>query len=110
MIRDHSAVNDQAVALVQKLGITPQDNFMSQALIAGSNDIVNELRQLSGRDFDRRYAANELGYHQTVNGVVGSTFIPNAQTPELKALLKSALKTFKVHEGHAEAMSKAVGS
>ena len=83
---------------------------MSQALIAGSNDIVNELRRLNGREFDRRYAENELGYHQTVNSVVGDTFIPNAQTPELKALLKSALKTFKVHEGHAEAMAKAVGS
>lgn len=110
MIRDHTAVNDQAIALVQKLGITPQDNFMSQALVTGSNDIVDELRQSNGREFDRRYAENELGYHQTVNSVVGGTFIPNAQTPELKALLKSALKIFKVHEGHAKAMSKAVGS
>lgn len=110
MIRDHTAVNDQAVALVQKLSITPQDNFMSQSLVAGSKDIVNELRQLSGSAFDKRYAANELGYHQTVNSVVGGTFIPNAQTPELKALLKSALKTFEVHEGHAAAMASKVGA
>ena len=105
MIRDHSAVNDQAVALVKKLGITPEDNFLSQSLVTGSKDILNELRQLEGAAFDKRYAENELGYHQTVNSVVGETFIPNAQTPELKALLKSALKTFKVHEGHAEVMA-----
>lgn len=110
MIRDHTAVNDRALALVQKLSITPQDNFLSQSLVAGSKDIVNELRQLNGPAFDRRYAANELGYHQTVNGVVGGTFIPNAQTPELKALLKSALKTFEIHEGHAATMAGKVGA
>ena len=32
MVRDHSAVNDQALALVKKLGVTPQDNPTSQGL------------------------------------------------------------------------------
>ena len=32
MIRDHTAVNNKALALVQKLQITPQDNPMSQQL------------------------------------------------------------------------------
>src|SRR4051794_21615934 len=32
MVRDHTAVNDQALALVKKLGVTPQDNPTSQSL------------------------------------------------------------------------------
>ncbi|WP_084766202.1 DUF4142 domain-containing protein [Nitrococcus mobilis] len=32
MIRDHSAVNRHALALVQKLHITPQDNPVSRQL------------------------------------------------------------------------------
>ena len=32
MIRDHQAVNEQALALLKKLGADPQDNFLSQSL------------------------------------------------------------------------------
>ena len=31
MIRDHKAVNDQALALVKKLNVTPEDNDTSKA-------------------------------------------------------------------------------
>lgn len=108
MIRDHTAVNDKALALVKRLNITPQDNAMSRQLSEQARQIRHELVQLRGEAFDRRYAANELGYHQTVNQVVETQFIPNARNAELKALLVSALQTFKVHEGHAEAMNQKV--
>ncbi len=108
MIRDHTAVNKKALALVKKLEITPQDNAMSQQLNEQATKIRNELSQLRGKRFDQRYAANELGYHQAVNQVVENTLIPNAKNAELKALLVSALQTFKVHEGHAAAMDKKV--
>src|SRR5215471_19236504 len=32
MVRDHTAVNDKALALVKKLKVTPQDNPTSQSL------------------------------------------------------------------------------
>jgi putative membrane protein len=32
MIRDHEAVNEQALALVAKLDVAPQDNFLSRQL------------------------------------------------------------------------------
>ncbi|MFM9844592.1 MAG: DUF4142 domain-containing protein, partial [Dongiaceae bacterium] len=63
--------------------------------------IRDELRQLTGAAFDKRYAANELAYHQAVNGAVEGTLVPAVQNEKLKSLLKSALKTFKVHEQHA---------
>ena len=108
MIRDHSAINNKALALVKKLQITPQDNTMSQQLNKKANQIRTELSQLRGEAFAKRYATNELGYHQTVNNVVENVFIPQAQNPELKALLTAALQTFKVHEGHAETMNQRV--
>jgi putative membrane protein len=110
MIRDHSAINTKALALVKKLRITPQDNAMSQHLLEQSVKLRGELSQLRGEAFAKRYAANELGYHQTVNSVVEKIFLPQAQNPELKALLTAALQTFKVHEGHAETMQKTVMS
>ena len=104
MIRDHERVNEEALALAAKLNVQPQDNFLSQQLNTQADQLVAELSQLSGAEFDRRYANNELGYHQAVNGLVEGTFIPNLQNPELKALFKDAIIVFKAHEKHAEKM------
>lgn len=108
MIRDHEAVNEQALALLNKLGAQPQDNFLSQALKDGAADIVNELTALRGAEFDKRYAENELAYHKAVNELVADTFIPNIENKEVKDLFKAGLEIFLVHEGHAEAMVKSL--
>jgi len=108
MIRDHGAVNEQALALVEKLNVAPQDNFLSQQLNAQADQIVDELTQLSGDAFDRRYAENEFAYHQAVNGLVAGTFIPNIDHPEVKALFEGALVIFQAHEEHAEMMVAAL--
>ncbi len=110
MIRDHTIVNEKALALVKKLNVQPQDNFLSQALVKQSDALIEEMRQLNGLAFDRRYASNELSYHQAVNNLVGKTFIPNIQNPEVKALFEEALVIFKAHEGHAQHMVNALGS
>ena len=104
MIRDHEAVNEAALDLVGKLGVAPQDNFLSRQLNAQADQLVDELRQLTGAAFDRRYAENELGYHRAVNSLVEGTFIPNIENAEVKALFVQALAIFKMHEGHAQRM------
>ena len=98
MIRDHTAVNDAAIALIQDLKVTPQDNDLSQALVKGASDKRNELSGLRGSVFDCAYAQNELAYHQIVNQTVENDFIPSVTVPPLKSLLADALVTFKVHE------------
>ncbi len=104
MIRDHSAVNQAAVALITELDVTPQDNALSQALVSGAAEKRAELAALAGKAFDCAYARNELAYHQVVNKTVEEFFIPIATVPQLKQLLAEALVTFKQHEGHAETM------
>ncbi len=104
MIRDHTAVNEGAAALLAKLKVTAQDNAFSKALLAGAATKTTELNALDGAAFDRAYAANELGYHQTVNKIVGETWIPAVKNAEVKSFLEQALVTFKVHEEHANHM------
>lgn len=108
MISDHEAVNAKALALLTKLGATPEDNFLSRALNEGAEAKINELAALRGADFDRAYAANELAYHQAVNGIVNDAFIPNIENAEVKALFAEASVIFKMHEHHAEMMVEAV--
>ncbi|MEM9472514.1 MAG: DUF4142 domain-containing protein [Pseudomonadota bacterium] len=108
MIRDHTAVNEQALALLKKLNAQPQDNFLSKQLTANSEKLVDEMSKLRGAEFDKRYAENELAYHKAVNDLVSNAFIPNIENAEVKSLFEAGLKIFKAHEHHAEMMVKAV--
>jgi putative membrane protein len=102
MEQDHKAVNDKALALVKKLGVTPADNDTSKALTKQAADKRAQLAKLSGAAFDKAYIDNEVAYHKVVNGALESTLIPDASNPELKDLLKTGLKIFQGHEQHAE--------
>ena len=108
MVRDHTAVNRQALALVKKLHVTPQDNPTSQALLKQAAAERTKLARLNGPAFDRAYAQNEVAYHQTVNNALETTLIPSASNPELKNLLETGLKIFQGHEQHAEQVAAAL--
>ena len=108
MIRDHEAVNEQALALLAKLKAQPQDNFLSKTLSRNSEKLIDEMSKLRGAAFDRRYAENELAYHKAVNDLVGNAFIPNIENAEVKALFKAGLEIFQAHEKHAAEMVKKV--
>ena len=73
MVRDHTAVNDQALALVKKLGVTPQDNPTSQGLVRQAGAKRAELTKLSGPAFDKAYVDNEVAYHQDRQRRAGAT-------------------------------------
>jgi putative membrane protein len=102
MVRDHTAVNQQAGALVAKLHVTPEANPTSTSLTDAASAKRAELAGLDGAAFDRAYVANEVSYHHTVNGALSGTLIPAAQNAELKDLLSTGLKLFQEHEQHAE--------
>ena len=108
MIRDHTAVNNKALALVKKLHVTPEDNPTSQALKKQADDIRAQLAKMNGPEFDKAYIQNEVTYHQTVNGALQNTLIPSAQNAELKSLLETGLKIFQGHQQHAEQVAAAL--
>jgi len=108
MVRDHTAVNDQALALVKKLNVTPQDNDTSKALVKQADAKQAELAKLDGAAFDKAYADNEVAYHKTVNNALEKVLIPDANNAELKDLLSTGLKIFQGHEQHAEHVAQSL--
>ena len=106
MVRDHTAVNDKALALVKKLHVTPQANPTSASLTKDAEATQSRLKKLSGAAFDRAYIDNEVAYHKTVNGALEKTLIPSAKNAELKSLLQTGLSLFREHEAHAEQVAK----
>ena len=102
MVKDHTAVNDKALALVKKLGVTPEDNDTSKSLIKEQGEKQAELVKLSGAAFDKSYVDNEVAFHKTVIGALEKTLIPSTENAELKSLLQTGLKIFQGHLQHAE--------
>jgi putative membrane protein len=108
MVRDHEAVNKQALALVKKLNVTPEDNDTSRSLSKQAADKLAELAKLKRAEFDKAYVANEVAYHKAVDGALEALLIPSASNAELKSLLQSGLKIFQGHEQHAEHVAAAL--
>jgi putative membrane protein len=107
MVRDHEAVNKQALDLVKKLNVTPEDNDTSKTLSKQAADKLSELGKLKGAEFDKAYVANEVAYHKAVNGALETLLIPSASNAELKSLLQTGLKIFQGHQQHAEQVAAA---
>jgi putative membrane protein len=110
MVRDHTDVNRQAVELVTRLKVTPQENETSQSLAAGGEKTIAALKALKGAAFDKSYVDHEVAYHQAVLDAVDKTLIPNAKNDELKALLVKVRPAFVAHLEHAKHLAATLGT
>jgi putative membrane protein len=108
MVHDHTAVNDQALALVKKLNVTPEDNETSKTLMKQAETKRAELEKLSSAKFDKAYADNEVAYHKAVDNALETVLIPGTTNAELKDLLTTGLKIFQGHEMHAEHVAQSL--
>ena len=102
MVRDHTAVNEKAIALAKKLGVTPEESETSKSLKADGKKELAKLKALTGADFDKAYVDNEVSYHEAVIGLLDKTLIPNTRNAELKSLLESGRPIFVAHLAHAK--------
>jgi putative membrane protein len=109
MIKDHEAVNKQALDLCKKLNVTPEDNDTSKSLTKNADAKRADLAKLSGAAFDKAYVDNEVAYHKAVNGALSTLLIPSAKNAELKSLLETGLKLFQGHQTHAEQLAAKIG-
>ncbi|MGH8220270.1 MAG: DUF4142 domain-containing protein [Steroidobacteraceae bacterium] len=108
MIAAHTDIGNRAVALVKKLGITPEPSVTSHSLEGGGAANVALLSKLSGREFDQAYIGHEVAYHKQVLAAVDEILVPSAQNPELKALLRSVRPIFVAHLEHAQAVRESL--
>ena len=97
MVMDHSGVNKQAVALVKKLRVKPEDNDTSRALKKGGRENVAKLKGLKGAAFDTAYVDHEVDYHQQVLDAIDKVLLPNARNAQLKALIEKVRPAIEAH-------------
>jgi putative membrane protein len=109
MITDHTAVNKQAAALAQKLGVKPEDSDTSKSLKQAAADATKKLKGLKGAEFDKAYVDREVAYHQQVLDAIDKVLIPSAQNAELKALIEKVRPAIAAHLEHAKHLQASVG-
>ena len=109
MVTDHTGVNKQAVALVTKLKVKPEDNPTSQALKKGGEDNVKNLKGLKGAAFDKAYVGHEVAYHEQVLDAIDKVLVPNAKNEELKGLIVKVRPAFVAHLDHAKMIQAKLG-
>lgn len=102
MIRDHTAVNNQAAALAARLHLTPADNSVSQSLTKGAAEARTALESLSGSAFDRAYLDREVAYHQAVLDALDKLLIPTTANADLRKLLLEVRPAIAAHLEHAK--------
>jgi putative membrane protein len=108
MITDHTAVNESAVELVGRLGVTPEENEVSRSLQSSADDTRALLLSKTGREFDLTYIRNEVEYHRAVIDALDALLIPNATNPELRETLTGVRPAFVAHLRHAESLQQAL--
>jgi putative membrane protein len=108
MITDHTAVQKSVLALASTLNVTPADSPTSGSLKSQAQEMMQKLRKLKSKEFEKAYIDNEVAYHQAVIGATKSVLIPSAQNPDLKSALQQALPLFEGHLQHAQRVQAAV--
>lgn len=105
MIADHTAVNERAAALAERLGVTPEDNPVSRGLREGAAAARAKLERRGGTEFDRAYIEREVAYHQAVLDALDGVLIPSAENAELRALLEEVRPAIAAHLKHAQSIA-----
>lgn len=108
MVTDHTGVNNQAVALVKKLNVTPEESDTSRSLKKNGAATLKKLNGLKGQEFDKAYVDNEVSYHEAVLDMIDKTLLPYAKNAELKALVEKVRPAIDAHLQHAKSMQSSM--
>lgn len=110
IIKDHTAVNNRAMALAKRMNLEPDSNEISKSLQAGSATTMASLRNSQGEQFDQGYTEQQVKMHETVLRTIDNTLMPNAKNEELKALLRTSRTSVAAHLDHAKELQTLSGS
>lgn len=105
MIQDHGGANAQA----RQLGLTAEDNPMSQQLQQSHQQASQQLHSLSGEAHDRAYIDHEVQMHQTLLDQLDQQLIPAAQNPQLQQYLQQLRTSVQSHLEQARQIQGQLG-
>ncbi|HEV7833261.1 MAG TPA: DUF4142 domain-containing protein [Caballeronia sp.] len=109
IVTEHAQVNQEIIALTQRLAANLQRSATSDALTKQSVDDLARLNEVETRGFDEAYLDREVVCLQQLVKTV-DTFIRSATSVELKMLLVRFRPTFIFHLDQAQRLKLAIGT
>jgi putative membrane protein len=90
VIADHMAIQKSIQDVTQKLNLKPAGTYTRDWLNNQSDKVKDKLISSNGKSLDKYYVADEIQFSQTIATMIADTLLPNAQNPDLKAVLANA--------------------
>lgn len=103
MVTDHGKANDELEAIVSKKGMK-----MPAKMADKHKKVVDKLANLSGQDFDKKYAKEMVKDHQK-DVAKFRKMSEKLKDPELKGWVDKTLPVLEQHLQHANDMAKKLG-
>ncbi len=101
MITDHSAGEQQALALVSSQHVAPAESNVSDKLDTEAAALLVTLSQTPATEFDQTYMQAQVNMHQEVLGLIDARLLPNVSNAALKTLLTGTRTTVATHLSEA---------
>ncbi|WNO53656.1 DUF4142 domain-containing protein [Stakelama saccharophila] len=92
MVTDHTKTTDAVKAAANKAGMTPPP----PALTADQQQMIAQLKPLTGDEFDKAYLAQQTPAHQKALTMLRN-YAQNGDTPELKDAAQQAVPIVQKH-------------
>lgn len=98
MIAMHTQMNQRAMAL----GMAPRDNQVSMSMRQNAQAKTAQIDQMAAMMQDKTYMEAQVVMHGHTLDMLTNVLIPNAQSPELRALLTAARPDVEAHFRRAQ--------
>ncbi|TPI21299.1 DUF4142 domain-containing protein [Mesorhizobium sp. B4-1-1] len=106
MIKDHTKAGEEFKAALSQGQTTASIKPAAPGLQPKEQQMLDELKAASGKDFDTKYITMQTDAHKDAVALF-STYANSGDDPAMKEFAKKTLPVLKMHEKHAKELAVA---
>jgi putative membrane protein len=103
LIADHSAIMDKNRQLSNRANLRPDPPALASTMNSTHQETMDQLRKLSGNDFDRAYMEYQVKMHEEAVTLAEKTST-SADNPQLKQQLSQVVNDLRNHLSKAKSI------
>lgn len=108
MIKVHEDNNKEGKQLAKTQKISPKESDTSRSLKKETDEKITDLKRTTGKEFEKAYINAQIDMHKKVLASIDNELLPNAQNPELKAMLEKTRPVVEEHLTHAQHLQESM--
>jgi putative membrane protein len=105
MLNEHATMMQETRQLAQRIGVQPEPPALASSAAKTHQETMEELRKLSGRDFDQAYLKYQIKMHEQAIDLVQNT-ASSVSSPQLQQHLRQARPELDGHLSGAKAIER----